>query len=59
MISFIMNHFQDFITALTSFVTGASIITAMTPSTKDDHVVGKVKKVLNICALNVANAKTA
>lgn len=59
MLSFIITHIEDFITALTSIVTGASVLTALTPTQKDDNIVGKVKKVLNICALNVANAKTA
>lgn len=59
MLSFIITHFEDFITALTSMVTGASILTALTPTQKDDNFVNKIKKVLNLCALNVANAKAA
>ena len=59
MLSFIITHIEDFITALTSIVTGASVLTALTPTQKDDNVMNKVKKVLNVCALNVANAKTA
>ena len=59
MLSFIITHFEDFITALTSMGTGASILTALTPTQKDDNIVNKIKKVLNLCALNVANAKAA
>ena len=59
MLTFIINHFTDFIIALTSIVTSASALTALTPSDKDDKVVSKIKSILDICALNVGNAKTA
>ena len=59
MLSFIINHFTDFIVALTSIVTGASALTALTPSDKDDKVLSKIKSVLDVCALNVGNAKPA
>ncbi len=57
MLNFIINHFYDFITALTSIVTGASVLTAITPNVKDDKVVSKIKNVLDVCALNIGNAK--
>ncbi len=59
MIQFIINNFTDFLAALTSVVTGASALSAMTPTQKDDKFLGKAKRVLDIFALNVANAKTA
>ena len=59
MLTFIINHFTDFIMAITSIVTGASALTALTPSDKDDKVMSKIKGVLDVCALNVGNAKTA
>ena len=59
MLTFIINHFSDLIIALTSIVTGASVLTAITPSDKDDKVMSKIKSILDICALNVGNAKTA
>ena len=59
MLTFIMNHFSDFIIAISSIVTGASALTALTPSDKDDKVISKIKGVLDICALNVGNAKPA
>ena len=59
MFTFIINHFTDLIIALTSIVTGASALTALTPSDKDDKVMSKIKGVLDICALNVGNAKPA
>ena len=59
MFNFIINHFTDLIIALTSIVTGASALTALTPSDKDDKVLSKIKGALDICALNVGNAKPA
>lgn len=59
MLNFIINHLTDFIMALTSIVTGASVLTAMTPGDKDDKVISKIKSVLDVCALNVGNAKPA
>ena len=59
MLTFIINHFTDIIMAITSIVTGASALTALTPSDKDDKVISKIKNVLDVCALNVGNAKPA
>ena len=59
MLNFIINHLTDFIMAVTSIVTSASVLTAMTPSDKDDKVMSKIKSVLDVCALNVGNAKPA
>ncbi|MBO7483781.1 MAG: hypothetical protein J6T55_01495 [Alphaproteobacteria bacterium] len=55
--TFIITYFNDILIALTSIITGASAISALTPTTKDDAFWSKVKKVLNFCALNVGNAK--
>lgn len=43
----------------TSVVTIASAIAAITPSTKDDKVVEKARKVVDVLALNVGHAKTS
>jgi hypothetical protein len=50
-------HADQIITALTSIVTGASVIAALTPTPKDDTVVGKLYKVIDWLALNVGKAK--
>lgn len=55
--NFIITYFNDIITALTSIVTGASAISALTPTPKDDNFWTKIKKALNFCALNVGNAR--
>lgn len=59
MINFIITHFNDILIAITSIISGASVLTALTPTQKDDKVVQKVKNVLNVLALNIGNAKPA
>ena len=55
--TFIITYFNDILVALTSIVTGASAISALTPTPKDDAFWSKIKKALNFCALNVGNAR--
>ena len=55
--TFIITYFNDILIALTSIVTGASAISALTPTPKDDAFWGKIKKALNLFALNVGNAR--
>jgi hypothetical protein len=51
----------DWIEAIALVVTAASAIAALTPTKKDDDAIAKVlafiRKVANLFALNVANAK--
>lgn len=55
--TFIITYFNDILIALTSIVTGASAISALTPTPKDDAFWAKIKKGLNFFALNIGNAK--
>ena len=55
---FIITNLTDILAAITSIIAGASALSAITPSKKDDVVINKIKSVLDICALNVGNAKT-
>ena len=55
--TFIITYFNDILIALTSIVTGASALSALTPTQKDDVFWNKIKKILNVFALNVGNAK--
>ena len=58
MIQFIITNFNDILAAITSIIAGASALSALTPTSKDDSVLGKVKSCLDLLALNVAHAKT-
>ena len=57
-ITYITANWESIIAAITAVVTAAAAITALTPSTKDDSVVAKIRKVLNLLALNIGNAKS-
>lgn len=59
MIQFIITYFNDILIAMTSIISGASVLTALTPTKKDDSIINKVKGVLDILAFNIGNAKTA
>ena len=58
MINFIITNFNDIFGAITSIIAGASALSALTPTQKDDNILRKVKNILNIFALNIGNAKT-
>ena len=58
MIQFIMTNFNDILAAITSIIAGASALSALTPTKKDDSVLNKIKSCLDVFALNIGNAKT-
>ena len=47
----------DYINALTAIVTACSAITALTPTPKDDKMIGKLYKFLEMFALVIGKAK--
>jgi hypothetical protein len=51
--------FAAILTAVTAIVTGASIITAMTPTKSDDKIVSGALRVLNWLSLNIGRNKNA
>ena len=55
MISFIQEHYNDIFTAIGYLVSFASIVVALTPSTRDDQILAKIVKVLDW--LSVVNTK--
>jgi hypothetical protein len=56
MLSFIQT-INEWIAVIPSIVMGASLICALTPTPKDDAIVGKIYRILDWCALNVGKAK--
>ena len=56
-INWVSSHLGEIIAILTGAVTVASAIAALTPTPKDDNVVGKVYKVVDWLALNGGKAK--
>lgn len=52
----IIDNYQNILTAIGAIVTAASTIVALTPSTKDDELLGKLIKAVEY--LSVFNKKT-
>ena len=50
-------NFFDYINIGTAIVTLASLVTALTPTPKDDQIIGKLYKIIEWCAFNVGKAK--
>ena len=54
--SWILENKEALIGILTGIVAVASAIAALTPTPKDDTIVGKIYKVIDFLALNVGKA---
>ncbi len=52
-----MGMIGEWLGIVTGVVCGASIICALTPSPKDDAMIGKLYKILEMLALNIGKAK--
>lgn len=52
-----MSEFLDYINILPAIIAVAAMITALTPTPKDDAVLAKVRKVLDVIGMNFGNAK--
>ena len=51
--SYLVNHYVEILAAAMAVVSAATMITALTPSKKDDEVVGKIRKVLEFVSLSL------
>tara|TARA_A200000159_G_C7301441_1_gene330342 strand:- start:1160 stop:1324 length:165 start_codon:yes stop_codon:yes gene_type:complete len=52
-----MGMIGEWLGIITGVVCGASIICALTPTPKDDAMIGRLYKVLELLALNIGKAK--
>ncbi|MDH4319963.1 MAG: hypothetical protein OEV73_00540 [Desulfobulbaceae bacterium] len=52
MIDWLLNHWQDILTAISGVVTAASIIVKLTPTPADDAALARVLRLLDLLALN-------
>ena len=55
--TWILENKEALIGIITSVIAVASAIAALTPTPKDDTIVGKIYKVVDLLALNVGKAK--
>jgi len=56
-INWVTSNSAELISILTGIVAVASAIAALTPTPKDDTIVGKIYKVVDLLAINVGKAK--
>tara|TARA_R100001163_G_C5059502_1_gene196199 strand:+ start:356 stop:523 length:168 start_codon:yes stop_codon:yes gene_type:complete len=52
-----MQTFANFLAIIMAIISVASIIAAVTPTPKDDVWIGKLYKLIDLCALNIGRAK--
>ncbi len=57
MIDYIIQNKEELFGIVTTVIAAASAIAALTPTPKDDSIIGKVYKVIDWLALNVFKAK--
>lgn len=55
----LLNDVPAWLVAITGLVTAATAITALTPTTRDDVIIGGILKVLNLLAGNFGKNKNA
>lgn len=55
--SWLVENWGNILTALSAVIAAAAAVTALTPTPKDDTIVRKARKVLDVLALNVGKAK--
>lgn len=48
---------MDYWTILTSIISLAAAISALTPTPKDDQIIAKIYRIIDFCALNIGHAK--
>jgi hypothetical protein len=57
MISYILENKEQLFGVVTAVIAAASAIAALTPTPKDDTIIGKVYKLVDWAALNIFKAK--
>ena len=57
MIDFVINNLDAIIATVTAVIAAASAIASLTPTPVDDGIVRKLRKVVDVLALNFGNAK--
>ena len=55
--TFIRENWEAIVNIATSVVAAASLIAALTPGEADNRIVSTVRKIVDLLALNVGNAK--
>jgi hypothetical protein len=56
-LSSFVDHLPSWLSAVTGVIAAASAVAALTPTPRDDKIVGKLYKIVDLLALNVGFAK--
>ena len=56
-VTYVTGNWEAILGAVSAVVAAASAIAALTPSESDNVIVAKIRKVVDLLALNVGNAK--
>jgi hypothetical protein len=59
MMNWILGHADGILLAVTTTVSAASAIAALTPTPKDDNAIRRIRKGIDVIALNFGHAKKA
>ncbi len=57
LLQFCLMHSSEFFEIVFAVVSVASLITALTPTPRDDEMVGRIYRIIEAVALNVGHAK--
>ena len=57
MIDYIINNKEELFAVVTTIIAAASAIAALTPTPKDDTLIGKAYSIIDWLALNIIRAK--
>ena len=58
MIEYVQTNWEQILTIVASVVASASAIAALTPNKTDNRVLGSIRKLIDLLAFNVKNAKS-
>lgn len=56
MLEYIVNHAGDLLAIASGVVSVASLVAALTPTPADDSVIARLRKLVDVLALNIGNA---
>jgi len=56
MLGYMLEHGGELLAIASGIVTVASMVAALTPTPKDDSVIARLRKLVDVLALNIGNA---
>lgn len=56
-INWAMDNWEAVIIGLTSVIGGCAMLAKLSPSPRDDRIIGKIAKIINVIGMNFGNTK--